>query len=231
MDNKFIQRLKNLPFKDEIKTLSEVILHRIPGEKNDIKQTFSIKLLDIILLDVSGSMGAHDYLPSRLEGAKNAAINFINKTLEIYPDTMVGIVAFSSSANVVCPPIQVVEGKKKLEHTIKNLIPLTTTNTASGLRLSGQAIKEYKRCSDARILLLTDGHANEGGNPEIVAHELKSDGIQLNIIGIGGSPSDVNEPQLKRMASVINDKLLYWFIKSVGELVRRLEVLALREIK
>jgi hypothetical protein len=46
----------------------------------------------------------------------------------------------------------------------------------------------------------------------------------------GGSSASVNEPQLKRMASVVNGELRYWFIRSVGELVKKFKVLALREI-
>ena len=51
-----------------------------------------------------------------------------------------------------------------------------------------------------------------------------------NIIGIGGSPSEVNERDLKRMASVANGRLRYWFIESADALAERFEALALREI-
>lgn len=63
-----------------------------------------------------------------------------------------------------------------------------------------------------------------------VATELKARGIQLDIVGIGGSPAHVNEADLKRMASVIHRQLRYWFIESADALVERFEALALREI-
>ena len=81
-----------------------------------------------------------------------------------------------------------------------------------------------------RLVILTDGDWNTGGDPEPVAERLKADGIQIDIIGIGGSPEEVNEPCLKRMASVVDGELRYWFIDSVGELVRRFETLALRKV-
>jgi hypothetical protein len=41
----------------------------------------------------------------------------------------------------------------------------------------------------------------------------------------------VNELDLRRMASVVNGKLRYWFIESSYELVARFQALALRELK
>ena len=92
-------------------------------------------------------------------------------------------------------------------------------------------IERIRDRRNPRILLLTDGHATAGANPVEAAEHIKASGIQIEIIGIGGSPSDVNEPDLKRMASVINGEMRYWFIKSVPDLVKKFEALALREIK
>ncbi|MEO1450691.1 MAG: VWA domain-containing protein, partial [Bacteroidota bacterium] len=51
--------------------------------------------IDIMLvLDVSGSMEAQDYLPNRLAAAKETAINFI----ESRPDDRIGLVLFASEA-------------------------------------------------------------------------------------------------------------------------------------
>ena len=82
-----------------------------------------------------------------------------------------------------------------------------------------------------QVILLTGGASNHGPNPVKVAASLKAKGIQLDIIGIGGSPADVNEPDLKQMASVINGQLRYWFIESSDALVDRFEPLALREFR
>jgi Ca-activated chloride channel family protein len=54
----------------------------------------------ILVLDVSGSMGARDVWPSRLEAAKRAAETFV----DTLPDGFrVGVVAFSSDASLVQP--------------------------------------------------------------------------------------------------------------------------------
>jgi Ca-activated chloride channel family protein len=201
------------------------------GERKEEQPEVSVAPLDIILLDVSGSMMEGDYPPTRLEGAKEAALSFIGELIEKAPNTMVGIVVFSTRASIFCSPVPVLKGRKVLEGTIRKLVPQARTNKVSGLELSGKVIRRCKTAIEPRILLLTDGHANEGGSPEPVAEKLKGSEIQLDIIGIGGSPASVNEPQLKRMASVVNGELRYWFIRSVGELVKKFKILALREIR
>jgi len=100
-----------------------------------------------------------------------------------------------------------------------------------GLSIAQTEILKAKSAQAKRIVLLTDGDSNTGPSPVATADEIKVAGTQLDIIGIGGSPSEVNEKDLKRMASVVNGELRYWFIRSVGELVQCFETLALREIK
>jgi len=54
----------------------------------------------ILAIDVSGSMRAGDVQPSRIEAAKTAAIDFIDKQ---DPTTRIGVVAFSGNAALVQP--------------------------------------------------------------------------------------------------------------------------------
>jgi len=73
-----------------------------------------------------------------------------------------------------------------------------------------------------RIVVLTDGHHNEGPNPLPIATQLKSDGVAIECIGIGGEPSDVEESLLKQMASTDPDgRQLYWFISDRAGLIRK----------
>ena len=74
----------------------------------------------------------------------------------------------------------------KFKQDIHNLYSKSWTNTAAGLTLAGKELSQYN-CQSPRILFLTDGHVNKGGNPEPLAERLKNYGIQLDIIGIGGS--------------------------------------------
>lgn len=186
--------------------------------------------LDILLLDVSSSMTKTDYRPSRLAGAKQASLGFIERVAEFNPESAIGVISFSTRARIVSMPVPAENGMYSLKQTMDGLGTDMFTNMPAGLRLSEKVIQKFNTVSP-RILLLTDGHSNVGGSPVQVAEQLKGCGVQIDIIGIGGSPTDVNENELRTMASVVDGETRYWFIKSVGELVQKFENLAIREIK
>ena len=187
--------------------------------------------VDMLVMDVSLSMDFTDYSPSRLDGAKQAATRFLQKRVEVSPDTLVGIVTFCNRGKLVSPPIPIRENLPLLEECVQRLSTGSATNISIGLSIAQTEILKAGSTQAKRIVLLTDGDSNTGPSPVTTADEIKAAGTQLDIIGIGGSPSEVNEKDLKRMASVVNGELRYWFIRSVGELVQRFETLALREIK
>jgi len=187
--------------------------------------------LEVLVIDVSGSMSEEDYKPTRLDGAKDAACSFVKKLNAVSPESYLAVASFSSDAKMACEPLPVESELARIESAIKRLNAEGFTNMSSGLRLAGKAIGSFQNARLPRVLLLTDGHSNRGGDPEPVAEKLKEHGVQLDIIGIGGSPSEVNGEQLKRMASVVNGELRYWFIENVPMLVKKFEGLALRKLK
>ncbi len=186
--------------------------------------------VDVGVVDVSRSMGEHDYAPTRLGGAKKANIEFVNELAGINPGGHVAIVEYSVRARVVCAPMPVASGKCEIIKSIKGLRTKSSTNTAAGLRVAKKLICECSGVNNPRVLLLTDGDSNEGGCPVKEAGLLKEKGIQLDIIGIGGSPSEVNEPELRKMASVVRGETRYWFIDSAPALIEKFKNLALREV-
>ena len=186
--------------------------------------------LDIILIDQSGSMSMNDYKPSRLGGAKEATRSFINEMRSSGADSLAGILTFGSTGNVICPPVSVISGHGQLNSAITNLRTDGSTNTQAGLQLAQATVGQCPGVINPRVLMLTDGHSTNG-SPYNAAESLKFDGVQLDIIGIGGTPADVNENELKVMASVVNGEVRYWFIKSVPELVQKFQSLALRRVR
>ena len=188
-------------------------------------------VIDELVIDASPSMDEPDYPPSRLAGAKQAATQFLYRRKQVDAKALVGLVAFSAEAQVIAHPLPVGEHLADLRVAIQSVSTSSATNIAAGLRSARAEIARLRRPRNPRILLLTDGHSNTGADPEAEADEVKEAGIQLDIIGIGGSPQEVNEPALKRMASVVGIERRYWFIKSVGELVEKFQTLALREIR
>ncbi|MHB9143456.1 MAG: vWA domain-containing protein [Paludibacter sp.] len=215
MKARFIDEIKNQFLCDIIGENIVFPEHHLPEYNHKISIESKVSI-DILLLDISLSMDEPDYPPSRLDGAKNAALEFI---------------VFSKYAKIISNPLKVAENSDILVQKIQRLTTMEYTNTASGLIVSRDVLQQFSNCRNKRIILLTDGHSNEGGNPEPVAEKIKSYEIQLDIIGIGGSPLDVNEPQLRKMASVVNGETRYWFIRNVGELVKKFKVLALRELR
>lgn len=185
--------------------------------------------VDILLLDTSGSMENNDYLPSRVVGAKKSADGFLAKRLQSDPAAYVGLVSFADDARIICPPLLIHTGLEQLKQAVKNLETGCATNMSAGLACAADIIKANPNCRSPRIVLLTDGHASSDVDPVVTAGKIKEQGVQLDIIGIGGSPGDVDEATLRRMASVVKGETQYWFIKSVGDLIRRFEFLGLRK--
>ena len=104
------------------------------------------------------------------------------------------------------------------------------TNIGAGLITAGRELMALGAAVSPAIVLLTDGHSNTGPDPVQVASQLKAMNVRLDIIGIGGSPSQVNEADLKQMASILDGQLRYWFIRDKTTLVRKFEALALGKL-
>jgi Mg-chelatase subunit ChlD len=213
-----LDRLLDTPIPSLATTFEENLLSDRPS-----------RTVDVLAIDISHSMGLTDYEPSRLGGAVRAASQFLKRRVESDPDALVGIVTFCWRARVVASPRPVSANLPATLQALEDLSTGNATNLAAGLSLARREIKEIAGVRQPKILLLTDGHPTMGDNPVEIAALIKEDSIQLDIIGIGGSPEDVNEPVLKEMASEINGQRRYWFITSVGELVQKFEALALRE--
>lgn len=78
-----------------------------------------------------------------------------------------------------------------------------------------------------RIILLTDGEHNTGSCPLKVASRLKNAGVLIDCIGIGGTPTDVDEQLLNTIASRNSDGTIrYCFIGDQQALIRKYETLA-----
>jgi Mg-chelatase subunit ChlD len=186
--------------------------------------------LDMLLIDTSGSMSESDYDPSRLAAAKHAACRFITTRAALAPDGCIAVISFSSNPKVVAAPSVLKRRSDRVCAAVQNLESEGWTKTAKALEF---ALKEIERLPDTlspRIVLLTDGHSNSQHDSVSAATHLKERGVQLDIIGIGGSPDDVNEVELRAMASKIDGQLRYWFITSAADLLAQFERLALRAI-
>lgn len=171
-----------------------IALARPLGEHE--KQKMSKDGIDIIIaLDVSESMLAEDLLPNRIEAAKV----HIKRFIEGLEHDRAGIVVFSGQAftqsplsfdyNILMEYLDQISTDSINQH-VRGL-----NGTAVGDAILA-AINRFKKSEDRSkvLVLLTDGDANTGVQPDIAAKAARQENIKIYTIGIGkegGAPMPV----------------------------------------
>jgi Ca-activated chloride channel family protein len=146
-------------------------------------------------------MAATDFSPSRMEAAKAAAREFVDRQ----PATVrIGVVAFSDSGIAVQPPTA---DQAAVLAAIGRLAPQRGTSLGQGILASLSAIEAAEnpnqgyytnRTPDpspspvppgshasAVIVLLTDGENNESPDPQAAAQAAADRGIRIHTVGLG----------------------------------------------
>ena len=199
----------------------------------------------ILAIDASPSMDDADWPPSRLAAAQEAAIALIERKCRITPEDQVGVVAYASRAWWVCAMCAVGQEHRNMCRALRGIKTKNATNITAALkaaestfvashrrsfldRLLPPATAKMETEGTPRIILLTDGGHNYGVCPRPVAESLKQSGVTIDCVGIGGEPSDVDEPLLKAIASVCADGVTprYAFIGDKNNLIEKFEELA-----
>ncbi len=163
----------------------------------------------ILAFDVSGSMAATDIQPTRLDAAKAAARDFVQR---LPPTVDVGLVAFSDNGFAVQSPTN---DPQEIEQAISRLTVQRGTSLGNGILASLNAIyvnneqqpNLYSNLgptpavsptpvpkgtyTDAAIVLLTDGENNESPDIMAAARQASDRGVRIYTVGIG-SPAGTN---------------------------------------
>jgi Mg-chelatase subunit ChlD len=147
-----------------------------------------------LVIDKSGSMADADKL-SRVKESLLTLVNQLRAT-----DTL-AIVIFDSSAEVL-RPARALGDREEVRRLIRRLEPGSSTNIHAGLMLGyHEALKHYNREGTNRVVLLTDGIANEGvTDPTRIARDslaFNVRGVDLSTIGVG---LDLNKDLLRELA-------------------------------
>jgi Ca-activated chloride channel homolog len=156
----------------------------------------------ILGFDVSGSMIAEDYPPTRMEAAKAVARDFVLSQ----PQTVkIGVVAFSNNGFAVQPPTN---DQEQILEAIARLTPQQGTSLGQGIvsaintldssygqaSVPGEEIDPVDpRQLPAAIVLLSDGENNAEPNPFEAAMIAAERGIKVFTIGIGSTAGSVIE--------------------------------------
>ncbi len=186
----------------------------------------------ILAFDVSGSMAADDFKPTRMEAAKSAARDFVERQ----PTTVqIGVVAFSDGAFAG----QVPTGERQaILAAISRLAPQRGTSLGNGILAALNTIAQGGKQSqslysnltptppltptpmpkgtytNAVIVMLTDGENNAPPDPLDAAQVAADRGVRIYTVGIGSAAgttlhingftvhTQLNEPMLQQIAAL-----------------------------
>jgi Ca-activated chloride channel family protein len=159
---------------------------------NDRQQLRPINMS--LVIDKSGSMADAD----KLSRVKEALLNLVDQLRET---DVLSIVVFDSEAQVLMPA-RALGDRESVKRLIRRIQPGSSTNIHAGLMLGYQeALKNFQSEATNRVVLLTDGIANQGvTDPAKIAQDSLSfndRGIDLSTIGVG---LDLNKDLLRQLA-------------------------------
>jgi Ca-activated chloride channel family protein len=192
----------------------------------------------VLVMDVSGSMQAQDYTPSRLEAAKSSAEILVNS---LKSKDYAGIVTFESGATTAA---YLSPDKEKVIEKLHSIAPKEgSTAIGDGLSLGidmASSIPNKKKV----IILLSDGVNNAGYiSPDEAIQYAKANNIQVYTIGMGsnskvllgydwyGNPqyAELDEATLQAIANdtggkyfkSVDDKTLEEIYRNISENIKR----------
>ena len=179
----------------------------------------------VIVQDVSGSMANKDYLPNRLGGGLQAALEYYAARKQRHADDRIALVAFNHEARIIVP-LSSLDREQKFRAAVQKLTPDGGTDIARGLQTAAKLFDKPPESRRRRhVILLSDGH---GGDPWKIAEKLKDRyHAQIDVIGIGGDPSAVDEALLRQIATTDPDGYSHYrFIRDTESLREHYQQLA-----
>lgn len=209
-------------------------------QTHDHRRTSRIEGTDIVLaLDISGSMSAQDFSPSRFVAAKDVATKFVNQRA----NDNIGLVVFAGESLSLMP---LTNDRSALINAISQVeMGDLNDGTAIGDGLTSAINRVASgKAKSKSIILLTDGTNNAGDVPPSTAAQIaKQKGIKVYTIGVGTNGSiqitdpygfstttmetKIDEQSLKSIASLTGGKYFRAkdekMLKAVFEEIDRLE--------
>jgi Ca-activated chloride channel family protein len=161
-----------------------------PYEHRDVAKR---KATIVLVTDSSGSMQATDVKPTRLDAARNAAKEFVDRTPE---KVDLGFITFSSAAQVLVPPT---DDRDRVRESIDGLRPNGGTAIGSAIQSALATLRPVleknkgknesknakKRAPPASVVLLSDGYSTTGPAPMSAAREAKEQNVPVYTVALG----------------------------------------------
>lgn len=179
-------RFRHLPFILRLLALSALIMALARPQKRNDDQRSEGEGIDIVLcMDVSGSMGSKDILPSRMDVAKEMAVEFVMNR----PVDRIGLVIFSGESFTQCP---VTTDKNTLISQIQSLESRQYlkdgTVIGEGLATAVDRLSKSQAKSKV-IILITDGKEDAPDtrliDPLTALEIAKTNKVKVYTIGMG----------------------------------------------
>lgn len=147
----------------------------------------------IIALDVSNSMLAQDFKPTRLERAKLAISRLVDKL----QDDRIGLIVFAGDAYVQLPVTSdYVSAKQFLSNINPGIVPKQGTAIGSAITMAARSFSNESNKS--RVLVIISDGENHEDDAVAAATQAAEMGIVVYTIGIG-SPQGVPIPMASGM--------------------------------
>ena len=167
----------------------------------------------VMVIDASQSMQATDVKPTRLDAAKQAAIEFVSKLPEKYN---VSVVSMAGSCAILVPPTT---AHYTVENAINSIQLQDSTAIGEGITTALRALQQAPKDRDnpnsiapGAIVLLSDGYNTSGRAPQQAAAEAKAAKVPVYTIAYGTEngyvdlegkrePVPVDHDEMKRIAA------------------------------
>lgn len=167
----------------------------------------------VMVIDASQSMQATDVRPTRLDAAKQAAIDFVSKLPEKYN---VSVVSMAGSCAILVPPTT---AHHTVENAINSIQLQDSTAIGEGITTALRALQQAPKDPDnpnsiapGAIVLLSDGSNTSGRAPQQAAAEAKAAKVPVYTIAYGTEngyvdlegkrePVPVDHEEMKRIAA------------------------------
>jgi Ca-activated chloride channel homolog len=158
----------------------------------------------VFLLDVSGSMQP----PNKLPLVKAAMRLLVN---ELRPKDRVAMVVYAGSAGLVLPSTPG-DQKDKILDAIERLEAGGSTAGGAGIRLAyDQAVANFIRGGNNRVILATDGDFNVGASSDAemvqLIEEKRRTGVFLTVLGVG--EGNLQAAKMEKLADKGNGNYSY----------------------
>jgi Ca-activated chloride channel homolog len=209
---------RHLAFVCRLLALAALILALARPQKRNDQEHIQGEGIDIVLcMDVSGSMGSRDILPSRMEVAKEVAEKFVLGR----PVDRIGLVIFSGESFTPCP---VTTDRNTLITQIRTLESrrFLKDGTVIGEGLATAVDRLSKTSAKSKvIILITDGKEDPPDtrliDPLTALEIARVQGVKVYTIGMGAVPSTVVEIQGSRPANPAIDFIDEELLRKIAE--------------